>query len=95
MADLIFNQNSISFEEARELADRYLRGRYYDFDKIHFGSHAVVVVGDTTLFRLYGSIRVKSRSLLENIGFARKTDSYKCVLDIDSLTGKIVNYEFT
>jgi hypothetical protein len=94
MSDSNVSRDPMPLEKARKLADLYLRNRYYDFEKIQFSGHEIVATGDTTIYRLHGKIRVKSRSLLDNIGFHRMENTYKFVLDIDGLTGKTINYEF-
>lgn len=94
MADLSNKQHLMSLEEVQAKADQYLKNRYFDFEKIRFDSHEITAFEGSTMFRLHGGIRAKSRSLIDNMGFFKKPDTYKFLIEIDAVNGKIINYEF-
>jgi hypothetical protein len=94
MSEQPTNDKSITLEQAKEAADCYLKNRYYDFETVVFSGHEVIDLNGVSVYRLYGGIRIKSRSALDLIGFKKKVDAYKFVLDLDALCGKVLNYEF-
>jgi hypothetical protein len=94
MSEPADNPQLITVDNAKQLCTNYLTKRYYDFVKINFTDCALIKREDSTIYRLHGGIRTKSRSLMDQIALLRRTDTYQCVVDINAKTGKILNYEF-
>jgi hypothetical protein len=94
MSEPTGNPQLITVDNAKQLSARYLMKRYYDFVKINFTDCELIKGENFTIYRLHGSIRTKSRSLMDQIALFRQTDTYQCMVDISAETGKILNYEF-
>jgi hypothetical protein len=94
MSDPVSERELISEEKARELTERYLHQRYYDFEKIVFTSVENGTVNENPVYRLYGSIRLKSRSIMDKLIIDQKAYSYKFMVEMNAANGHIINYEF-
>jgi len=94
MSDPEIDSTQISEDKAKELVDRYLHERYFDFEKISFNSVEMVSIQENPSYRIYGTVRVKSRSLLDRLIIDKKAYTYKFMVDMNALTGRVINYEF-
>ncbi|RPJ62619.1 MAG: hypothetical protein EHM12_04235 [Dehalococcoidia bacterium] len=94
MSDPASDRELISEDKARELADRYLHERYYEFEKIIFTSIENGTVNENPVFHLYGTIRLKSRSIMDKLIIDQKAYSYKFMVEMNAVNGHIINYEF-
>jgi len=94
MSDPASDRELIPEDKARELTDRYLHERYYDFEKIVFKSIENGTINDNPVYRLYGTVRLKSRSIMDKLIIDQKAYSYKFMVEMNALNGHIINYEF-
>jgi hypothetical protein len=93
MSDLTSEHELISEEKAKELSDRYLHDRYYDFDKISFSSVENTRIHETLVYLVYGTVQVKSRSMFDRLMIDKKAFTYKFKVEVNAVTGRIINYE--
>jgi hypothetical protein len=94
MPDPASDHELISEDKARELTDRYLHERYYEFQKIVFTSIENGTVDENPVYRLYGTVRLKSRSIMDKLIIDQKAYSYKFMVEMNAVNGHIINYEF-
>lgn len=94
MSDQTPAQELISEEKARILTDLYLHERYFDFDKITFTSVENGTIDDEPVYRLYGKVRIKSRSMLDRLIIDQEAYTYKFMVELNAVNGHIINYEF-
>ncbi len=94
MCDPTSERELISEEKAKELTDSYLHERYYDFDKILFSSVENARIQEKPVYLVYGTVHVKSRSLFDRLMVDKKAFTYKFKVEVNAVTGRIINYEF-
>ena len=94
MSDPGVDNKLISEDKAKELAAHYLHERYFDFEKVSFNSVEMVTIQENPVYRIYGTVRVKSRSLLDRLIIDKKAYTYKFMVDMNALTGRVISYEF-
>jgi hypothetical protein len=84
----------ISEDKAKDLTDSYLRSRYYDFDKLTFTDIESTTIKEVPAYRVYGKVHVKSRSMFERIIHDKNASTYKFTVEINAVSGRIINYVF-
>jgi hypothetical protein len=94
MSDITSERELISEEKAKQLSDRYLHERYYDFDKISFSAVENASIQETPVYRIYGTVHVKSRSLFDRLMMDKNAFTYKFMVEMNAITGRVINYEF-
>ncbi|MCX6006748.1 MAG: hypothetical protein NTZ34_05745 [Chloroflexi bacterium] len=93
MSDLTSERELISEETARELTASYLHERYYDFDKVLFSSVENARIQETPVYLIYGTVHVKSRSMFDRLLIDKEAFNYKFMVEVNAVTGRIINYE--
>ena len=93
MSDPTSERELISEEKAKELSDRYLHERYYDFDKISFSSVENTHIQETPVYLIYGTVEAKSRSLFDRLIVDKNAFTYKFKVEVNAVTGRVINYE--
>ncbi|MBN1375391.1 MAG: hypothetical protein JXA01_04480 [Dehalococcoidia bacterium] len=88
------DQELISEEKAKTLSDLYLHERYFDFEKLTFTSIENGFIDKTPIYRLHGTVKVKSRSMFERLLFDNNANIYKFMVEMNATNGHIINYEF-
>lgn len=94
MSEQTPDQELISEERAKTLCDLYLHERYFDFEKVTFNSVENGILDQTPIYRLYGTVKIRSRSMFERLLFDKNANMYKFMVEINATTGRIINYEF-
>jgi hypothetical protein len=94
MSDPASDCELISEDKARKLTERYLHERYYEFEKIVFTSIENGAVNENPVYRLYGTVKLKSRSIMDKLIIDQKAYSYKFMVEMNAVNGHIINYEF-
>jgi hypothetical protein len=88
-------ENIIQQSKARELADAFLRERYYDSEKIEFQACEDVRAGEQLIYRFSGLLIEKSRALIDRLARDKSSVTYKFVVEVDSNRGKVLTYYLT
>lgn len=94
MSDQTPAQELITEEKARILTDIYLHERYFDFGRITFTNIEKDMLDDKPIYRLYGKVRIKSRSMLDRLIIDKDAYTYKLMAEINAVSGRVINYEF-
>jgi hypothetical protein len=87
--------NIITPEKAEELADAFLRERYYDHDKIVFQAREQVQSEEQVVYRFSGLLVEKTRGLIDRLARDKSSATYKFVIEVSSKNGKVLNYYLT
>jgi hypothetical protein len=95
MDELKENQNIISQDKAKELADAFLKEKYYDFDKVIFQASEQVQSSELLIYRFSGLIIDKVHSMIEQLARDKSKVTFKFVIDISSKNGRVLNYFLT
>jgi len=83
----------ISEETAKDLTESYLHERYYDFDKILFSSVENACNQEKPVYLIYGTVHVKTRGLFDRLMMDKKAFTYKFKVEVNAVTGRVINYE--
>jgi len=81
-------------DQARELAERYLRSRYYELEKVKFSACELTTIESDLAYRFQGTVFMKSRGIMDRFVFNKVNNSYRFKFDINAENGQIINYEF-
>jgi hypothetical protein len=87
--------NIITLEKAEELADAFLKEKYYDREKIVFQASEKVQSGEQLIYRFSGLLVEKARGLIDRLARDKSGVTYKFVVEVSSKNGRIINYYLT
>jgi hypothetical protein len=88
-------ENIIPQKKAEELADAFLKERYYDHEKIVFQACEQVRAGEKLIYRFSGLLVEKTRALIDRLARDKSGVTYKFVVEVDSRNGRVLNYFLT
>lgn len=94
MADLNSNCQLLTEEQSKQLAEKHLFSRYHELQKITFTAIEVVSVDTMVIHKLFGTVKFKTRNLLERSGVFANASTFKCVVDVNASSRKVINFEF-
>lgn len=86
------NQDIIPQDRAEELAEAFLKERHYNYDKVIFQTCEDVQVGNLLVYRFSGLLIEKTRALIEILARDKSSVTYKFVIEINSDSGRVLNY---
>jgi len=87
--------NMIPQDKAQELADAFLKERYYDSEKILFQACEQVHSGEQLIYRFSGQLIEKTRALIDRLARDKSSNTFKFVIEVSSKNGRVLNYYLT
>ena len=75
-----------------EIARKYLQERYYKYDQIIFKACESLTTPEFPVYRFSGLIIEKSRAFLDRLSRDKSAVTFKFIIDISSLDGRILNH---